>query len=674
MKSMARINREDLHSLFSIVMYLDRDMAITYASGTLRKCVPATQEPIALCDVFDFVRPANLDTFQSGLDSVGSLCLLTAKNGSFAIRGQLIHSEFNDEEVLCFYGAPWLFWIDSNAPDVELGLDDFAAQDVQLDQLFFMSTEKKMVEDLEQLNSDLSTAKIDLEEAQEAQKQFFAQMSHEIRTPLNGVTSALSLLDHEAVDKEQAEYMRLAQSSAENLLEVINYVLSVSKLELAPSVDHVIFSWPELIRSTIDVVKARADEKSIAMYMDLAEDLPVACYGSRDRFRQTLLNLLINAIKFTNDGSITVRASSVSRSDEHYVLRLEVADTGIGIAKDELKKIFQPFYTRTPDSVQEKTEGTGLGLDIARRNVHTMGGKLMVDSTPGEGTTFSFELLVEATTKDDLHAQKEEDNPSEDLAPLVGNILLVDDNETNLILGSKILEAMGMEVVSVNGGAKAVKEAKNGGYDLILMDLTMPEVDGIAATRQIRKFSDLPIIALTAHVDEAEKEFCLNTGMNDYLTKPIVRHLMHKTLAQWLTKAATTTAQSSLQDSESALQVSAAATNDASNADLIDMAVIDDLVSQIGKDNLYEVIDKVRSESQTRWQELSEAISENDEDARRRHVHSLQSIFRSIGLTVLGESLAAIELRLRAGEQLEEGWMDTLEETRIASLQVLDAL
>lgn len=671
MNDLAPLSTEDIDNLFSIVMYLDQDMHIAYASRTLQKCMPQTKGNPALGDVFDMIRPSSLNTFREGVASVGSLCLLTAKNNEFAIRGQLIHSDRGGSEILCFYGAPWLFWLNSNAPDTHLSMNDFSAQDVQLDQLFFMSTEKKMVTDLEILNTDLIATKIDLEAAQESQKQFFAQMSHEIRTPLNGVISALSLLDQNPLDEDQSQYMRLAKSSSENLLEVINYVLSVSKLELSPSVEHVSFSWADLVRSTVDVVKARADEKCLSMNMEIADDLPPACYGSKDRFRQTILNLLINAIKFTNTGSVTVRASNVSSSGDHKLLRLEVIDTGVGIAKNQIKNIFQPYWSNTPDGIADQTEGTGLGLDISRRNVHSMGGKLQVNSTVGEGTRFWFELLVELAPEADQDANAVDTNASDSLLPLSGKVLLVDDNETNLILGSKILETMGLEVIGVDGGAKAIEKVQSSFFDLVLMDLTMPKIDGLEATRQIRglgaAFEKLPIVALTAHVDEGERKACLKAGMNDYLTKPILRDALHQALTRWIISPGENTDSERLQHA-----IIQAPTDETADPEpLINQRHMDDLISQIGRESLTEVINKICAESQTRWQELAVAIAEEDIEDQQRHVHSLQSIFRSVGLTALGERLAAVEVQLKKQEALEHGWLEMLVGLRDDSLATL---
>jgi len=665
------INWSDIHSLFSVVMCIDDSMNIIYASDTLSKCLPRTADKPELAEVFDSLRPASLSTFSEGLNSLGALCLLTAKSGEFAIRGQLLHTRYQEQEVLCFCGAPWLFWINSNSPDTHLGLNDFSAQDVQLDQLFFMSTERQMIDDLEKLNSDLQTAKKQLEEAQQAQRQFFAQMSHEIRTPLNGVVSALSLLDQCPAGCDQAKFVRLAQTSSQNLMQVINYVLSVSKIELSGQQELVLFSWADLIRSTTDIVRAKAEEKSLEIELELSPELPPACYGSPARFRQTLLNLLINAIKFTDEGALTIRAQPVERVDDQCTLRLEVSDTGVGIPDEQLEQIFDPFWSSLPKSVAQQEEGTGLGLDIVRRNVQIMGGEIRVRSAAGKGSTFWFELPVTLPNKEQQAAwvnDSREKEPQETGAVrLTGKVLLVDDNQTNLVLGSLILESLGLDVTSVDSGGAAVARVRQDAFGLVLMDISMPDIDGLEATRQIRSFmpqDQLPIIALTAHIDYAEKEACLDIGMNDYLTKPIVREDLSRVLALWLDT--NTPAQA---DKDAAVVKEE---NQATDLKLVDQDVLLDLIEQIGRDNLQLVISKVQTESIQRWHELEIAEAEGDAAAVKRHVHSLASIFRSVGLLTVGDSLGAVEDCLRAGETPAPGWLKELVQLRVDSLGALD--
>lgn len=665
------ISWEQLHSLFSIVMCMDDSMSIVYASDTLVKCLPITMEKPQLSDVFDTLRPASLDTFQQGLKSLGSLCLMTARSSEFAIRGQLIETRLEDQDVLCFCGAPWLFWINTNSPKTRLTLNDFSAQDVQLDQLFFMSTERQMVDDLEKLNDDLQKAKVELEQAQETQRLFFAQMSHEIRTPLNAVVSALSLLGQCPMNAEQNKFVELARSSSKNLMEVINYVLGISKIELSGRQEQVLFGWPDLIRSSAEVVAARAQEKSLELKIELAPDLPKVSFGSPALLRQTLLNLLINAIKFTDEGNVTIRALPLRQADQQSTLRLEVVDTGVGITDDKLQHIFEPFWSESPEGISSREEGTGLGLDIVRRNVQIMGGEIYVKSTPGTGTVFWFELPVrlpspaEHTTwiEKSQHPVETATEPPE----LAGTVLLVDDNQTNLVLGSLILESMGLEVTSVDGGHAAIASARQGLYDLVLMDISMPDIDGLEATRRIRDFAhqdQLPIIALTAHIDDKEKQACFDVGMNDYLTKPIDSQDLNRALARWLAVGKPPDA-----DTDAAV---AAGESPVADRALVDENVLTDLIKQIGSDNLQLVIDNVQTESIQRWQELEIAESEGDTAAVRRHVHSLASIFRSVGLFPVGDSLSAVEDTLRAGEAPAPGWLQELVQLRADSLDALN--
>lgn len=666
---------QDIHDLFSVVMCLDESMTIVYASETLSKGLPQTQQGPLLSEVFDSQRPNSLVTFSDGLDSIGTLCLLIAKNGRFAIRGQFIQIDYQGREALCFCGAPWLFWINNQTPEIHLRLDDFSAQDVQLDQLCFMSTETKMVKDLEKLNADLRLAKQQLEETQEVQRRFFAQMSHEIRTPLNGVVSALSLLDQLNVCPEQSRLLHFAQSSAENLMQVINYVLHVSKLEFSESDEQTLFDLPYLIRSAIDVVEAKAREKSLPIRLDLSPQVPQSCIGMPDRLRQALLNLLINAVKFTLEGEIIVRATTVERGRGRCILRLEVIDTGVGIAKDQIGKIFEPFWSATSEDMAQKEQSTGLGLDIARRNVASMGGEIQVRSVPGEGTTFFFELPMTlplgVATLPAVEAADEQAVPA-----LIGHVLLVDDNETNRILGVMILESLGLEVTSTDGGYAAVEAVREGQFDLVLMDISMPDIDGIEATRQIRKLNPggRPIVvALTAFVDAKEKAACLEVGMADYLTKPIVKEELARALSTWL---ACDKGLAADKVDDAGNHASAGCSEIVAIQPLIDKLidhqVLYELLRQVGRDNVGLVISNVKKEASQRWLELEEAESMADTDTARLHVHSLASIFRSVGLLAFGESLAEIETCLRAGEVPRAGWLQELRQLRDESLFALD--
>ena len=665
----ADIPWSELQRLFSVVIYFDESMRIIYASDTVQRYLPEVKDSPALGEVFQVLRPGKLETFSDALSSLDSLCLMTAKNGRFAIRGQLVSTVYDSQKAMCLCGAPWLFWMSRNCPDIRLSLSDFAAQDVQLDQLFFMTTEKRMVADLENLNTELTAARDKLEEAHDAQHRFFAQMSHEMRTPLNGLVSALSLLEENSLEGRQRQLLELAQSSSGNLMDVINYVLDLSKLELTGEEGEAVFDLPELIRSTIDIIAAKAREKSLDLTLEMDPNIPLRCRGNAPRLRQTLLNLIVNAIKFTDKGSVTIRVLKMDGEAPGCILKFRVMDTGIGIASDVRELIFDPFWSLQPEWEEHPDAGTGLGLDIVRRNVEHVGGEIGLISEPGAGSTFWFDWPTVAESV--LTVASSTTEPSAVIykdVEISGRILLVDDNQTNLLLGTMIIESMGVEVDSAKNGTEAVTAALQEDYDLVLMDIHMPDFDGIEATRQIRQVKDkqdLPIVALTALAYEKEKEECMASGMNGYLTKPIVKQALAQELGKWLGSNAQNSLPGAVEGDDEDRGETLAGT------ELLDQAVLGELRRQIGPDNLKTVLTRVLTEATQRWDELLSAHGGGDKLAMQRHVHSLSSIFRSVGLMSLGNDLGEIELKLRADDELVPGWLEKLEQPRILSMNLL---
>lgn len=665
----ADIAWDDLQHLFSVVICFDEAMRVVYASDTVHRYLPEIRSNPLLEDIFEVLRPGKLNTFSDASASMDSLCLMTATTGRFAVRGQLLSTTYNNRKAIGFFGAPWLFWMSSNCPEVRLGLSDFAPQDVQLDQLFFMTTEKQMVADLETLNKELTDAKDELQEAHDAQHRFFAQMSHEMRTPLNGVVSALSLLEESPSEGRRQQLFSLAKSSSRNLMDVINYVLDLSKLELVGEDGEDAVNLVELIRSTIDIVQAKAREKSLELSLELAPDIPQVCRVNAPRLRQVLLNLLMNAIKFTDAGSVTVRVRMGAGEFPECTLKFSVIDTGIGIDSEVQGHIFDPFWSMQSGGGEHPDAGTGLGLDIVRRNVDHIGGEIGVISERGKGSTFWFDWpTTEAPGDAVASAATGPFNAVDSNIQLSGRILLVDDNETNLLLGTMILESMGLDVCSAENGEGAVAAALNGDFDLVLMDIHMPDFDGLEATRRIREMKGkdvLPIVALTALAYEKEKEACLAIGMNGYLTKPIVKHALAEELGRWLPgKERDPSAGSTGVIGEESLESPA-------SVELLDQVILDDLKREIGSDNLKLVLTKVLDEAAQRWEELICADNSGDELAIQRHVHSLSSIFRSVGLTTAGEAFASIEEQLRSGSSVNAGWIQQVEAIKIGSLKVL---
>ena len=621
------------NKLFSIAMVIDRDLNIVLTSKTLRRHMPGIENAPHLNEVFEIRRPARIEQLEDIVAHLNSLFLLEAKNRKFAIRGQMtIESSREGEDYACFLGSPWLSWMLSNSPEVKLGINDFSAQDVQLDQLFYMSTEKRMVEDLERLNQQLHSANEEVELAQAEKNAFFAQMSHEMRTPLNGVVAALALMREHNLPEQTAQLLEMARESSRNLMQVINYVLDVAKIEsMDGQQEQVQFNPVRMIDSIIDIVRPRAMEKGLALHCRIDDDIPPAYLGNADHLRQALLNLATNAIKFTERGSVTIHLTPAASRDCN--LRVEVIDTGIGISKQDQSAIFDPFVSLNRGDATSQQPGTGLGLDIARRNVNSMGGKIGLSSAPGVGATFWIELPLTPVATAESVPDLVESRPESGFS---GDVLLVDDNETNLMLGGMILEGMGIHVVPAISGEAAVEIVNERQLDLVLMDISMPGIDGFEATRQIRRTRDadeLPVIALTAYASSVERAKSRECGMNDYLTKPVEREQLAATLSRWLPQSENRQADRGNQDE-----------TDQDSAEL-DQAVLEKLEQQIGIDNLLTVINKFCDEAQRRWKALESATSDPD---RAREAHTLASTCRSFGLPAVADKLNCIEAHAKA--------------------------
>jgi signal transduction histidine kinase/CheY-like chemotaxis protein len=492
-----------------------------------------------------------------------------------------------------------------------------------------------VVEDLEQLNAQLKVANEEAEAAQAAKTAFFAQMSHEMRTPLNGVVAALALMREQGLAGKAGELLDLASKSSGNLMQVINYVLDISKLECSESQPAELeFDLPDLIGSVADIVRARALEKGLELHYRVDSRLPTTYLGDAARLRQALLNVVINAIKFTEEGSVTVDVGPAS--GENQTLRIEVTDTGVGIEKQDQRSIFEPFATLAPAGPAGGQQGTGLGLDIARRNIESMNGSIGVSSTTGTGTTFWIELPFPATTRSPA-SPSEESAIIEESTLFKGRVLLVDDNETNLMLATMILEGMGVTVTPASSGEEAVQIATASDLDLVFMDISMPGIDGFEATRQIRATLDaqsLPVVALTAYASSAERAKSEACGMNGYLTKPIERKKLITTLAAWVPRR---------EGDETKPRGQAALEGESYQ---VDQAALDNLLLQIGRENLASVIAKFYDEAGRRWSALESAP--NDADLARE-AHTLASTCRSFGLPAVADKLNCIERHAKFG-------------------------
>jgi CheY-like chemotaxis protein/nitrogen-specific signal transduction histidine kinase len=388
------------------------------------------------------------------------------------------------------------------------------------------------------LVGELSRAKLAAEAADRAKGDFLANISHELRTPLNGVIGALSVLADTPLEGEQKQFVGIAQRSAELLLAVINDVLDLSRIE-AGQVELQVreFDPRRMAEQAIELLQPPAAAKRIRLGARFDAALPHRARSDGDRVRQVLVNLVSNAVKFTSHGAVTVGVgfTAGSQPGSAGTLLFEVEDSGIGIADDRLHLLFQRF-SQVDSSLTRPYGGTGLGLAISKSLVDLLGGEIGVESKLGRGSRFWFTVPLAADQG--LAAASEARDPAAEPARLVGRILLAEDSQTNAALAMRLLQRKGAEVVLVSDGQQALDAVQQSPWDLVLMDVSMPNMDGIEATRRIRtlggSFATIPIIGLTAHALAGDRAACEAAGMNDYVAKPFNRVAFLRTVADWL--------------------------------------------------------------------------------------------------------------------------------------------
>ena len=635
-----------LSELYTVVCLTDAEGRVTAVSPLLERVFGSEAVGSRLENLFEFKRPAGFDgSYNAGMESLGQLVLGHNTEKGFAIRGQLHDYSTFGLDGLCLIGVPWLWWMQENNPNHGLGFSDFPILDIQMDQLFFVSAQQTMVADLEAINDQLNLAQQELKEEGERRQRFFGHVSHEMRTPLNGVISALTLIKDGQFDDRTSKFIRLAAHSANRLLEIINFSLDT----VSPRLDGISeaeepFSMDGLIDDCLAVTQARALEKGLSLHRVGTQSFATKFIGHPRLLKQVLINLLGNAIKFTDEGQVTLSAIAMEAEDsDGCSVEFRVEDQGPGIPKDLQSRIFEPFATGVTQQTQ-KVKGTGLGLNIAKQCVESMGGHLSVTSEEGRGAVFHFKVVLTELSDSD-YQQLIGAAEVQALTSLRGAVLLVDNEEENLSLNEQILASLGLVVETARSGLEAIKFVKEKTFDLLLMDLDMPEMDGFEATDAIRRLPDtgsLPIVALTAHTDSSTRQRVIDAGMQGFLAKPILRDRLLNQLNEWVELQVDDL--SSLQETGEK-QIS-------SEDPFFVLEIVERMKRDVGADIVTALVTKFLSESAVRWDSLQTALANNDLPVVAREAHTLGSSCFTFGLQRAGSRFRKLEAEAQNAQAL----------------------
>jgi len=509
---------------------------------------------------------------------------------------------------------------------------------------------KRMEEDLVQANkiaeyslmkgnkalNELTKAKKQLEESVRVKEQFLANMSHEIRTPMNAIVGFTELLLKTSLSNDQQQYIDAIHTSGENLIVIINDILDFSKIQSGKiPLERIEFSVSQIISTLTELMLPKSVEKKIKLSKSIDNRIPQRLIGDPTRLNQVLLNLVGNAIKFTQKGEVKVSVELLNEENDFVSVRFTVSDTGIGIPQDKLSTIFDAFTQATNDTTR-KYGGTGLGLAIVKQLIEIQGGEINVESREKEGSVFSFTLVYrKSTTEAKVPDSKIENSELNTIKEL--SVLLVEDNALNQLLAKKVLTDWGWTVDIAENGLIAVEKAGKHNYDIVLMDIQLPEMDGYEATRYIRTKlqppkSRVPIIAMTAHAISGEEEKCIEAGMNDYISKPFNTRKLYMKIASVL----------NVQNQDISITMETPATNGNEHGRHIDLSYLQKLANG-SNEFIQQMITLFIEQTPEAVGKLEKHLAEHDWGSLGKVAHKMKPSVMFVGIKEIEKEVKLIE-------------------------------